>query len=971
MDLKYLTAILALVVIPIFSRADTRASASYRLVAETLDSAGGGAFISANYTNYAALGSFAGVSTATIPDGPTIIVWHGFIGQLPELTSSGPEPAIEIVEIASNTIVDAANAGTFLGKALVVGPNATLTTTLPLSLAQLTVLGVVTHPRGQLEGVNLLITGALVVAPGGKIDVTARGYAGGHRNANTHVGETYGPGGLGTTDGGSDLGSGGSYGSLGQGPAPNALYGSETAPAELGSGGPGDPRDRDVRGGNGGGRVRIQAASMIIDGDIVANGGGSDRGAGSGGSILLQLVGGSFSGTGSIRAEGGVSSSPNGGGGLGRIAVVGFNTNAFQGTLGRAGTVFVQPAGTGGDLRLDATTLQIAAQATRVYGSFSSGLSPSTIFNAGTLVMTDDTLVVPNRVTLVQDGVVQGSSNLIGSVTVANGGVVTHTRGNTNGLQLHLSRTLTVETGGRIDVNSKGYAGGHRNANTHVGETYGPGGLGTTDGGSDLGSGGSYGSLGQGPAPNSLYGSETAPAELGSGGPGDPRDRDVRGGNGGGRVRIQAASMIIDGDILANGGGSDRGAGSGGSVFFQLAGGSFSGTGSIRAEGGVSSSLNGGGGLGRIAVVGFSTNAFQGTLGRAGTVFVQRAGTGGDLRLDATTIRIASNETRVFASFSSGASPSVIINSGTLIMTDDALVVPNLVTLVQDGLVQSPQANIIGSVTVANGGVITHSRGNTNGLQLRLAGELTVDAGGKIDVSAKGYRGGWQSGHSHQGETYSAGGIGVPWADGNSGGSYGTLGQGPITNPLYGSETAPVELGSGGAGDRGDPNVRGGNGGGHIRIQAASVTINGEVLSNGGAASTGGGSGGSVFLELIGGNLAGTGSIRVDGGTSPANRGGGGRIAVVGFSQNTFSGVLGGQGTLITTPKTPAALVIQRAPSALSVQFLGSSGQSIVIEASTDLSTWTPVATNHLPEAHYLTTDPAHFQFRFYRARIK
>jgi len=90
-----------------------------------------------------------------------------------------------------------------------------------------------------------------------------------------------------------------------------------TAPAELGSGGSCYNSSRP--GGNGGGRVDITAQDLIVDGLISADGGpgsGYQSGSGSGGSIRIDTS--SFSGTGTIRANGGAHEV---GGGGGRIAV--------------------------------------------------------------------------------------------------------------------------------------------------------------------------------------------------------------------------------------------------------------------------------------------------------------------------------------------------------------------------------------------------------------------------------------------------------------------------------------------------------------------------------------------------------------------------------------------------------------------------------------------------------------------------
>jgi VCBS repeat-containing protein len=98
-------------------------------------------------------------------------------------------------------------------------------------------------------------------------------------------------------------------------------------------------------GGNGGGRIQISAGSLRVDGQIVSDGGsGSDPGGGgSGGSINLVLTGGTFSGNGVIRAEGGGSGrfAVTAVGGGGRLAICGFDQNTYSGTTA-AGTVVIQ-----------------------------------------------------------------------------------------------------------------------------------------------------------------------------------------------------------------------------------------------------------------------------------------------------------------------------------------------------------------------------------------------------------------------------------------------------------------------------------------------------------------------------------------------------------------------------------------------------------------------------------------------------
>jgi hypothetical protein len=832
-------------------------------------------------------------------------------------------PATESTVITRNTTVLATDTTTIEGKHVTVNTNVTLVLAGQHRVASLTVAGTVTHGLGDTNGMNLVVDGLFEVQPGGKVDVTAKGYRGGYRDGNTNrVGETRGTNGAPTTIGGADGMSGGSYGSPGQsvGGNANALYGSETAPAELGSGGATDQAYRP--GGNGGGRVEIEAGSMIVNGQILANGGegGWYFAGGSGGAIWLRSRGGGFSGTGLLEARGGGVQAGAGIGGGGRIAVTGFGNNQFAGTLGRAGTVFVQAAGTGGDLILDTTMLSVAANQTNTYGTIlCSTNGASTILNQGTLAFTTDGWTVPGGVTLVQEGVLKGAarqSNYLGNLTVASNALITHTRGLLAGVQLRVADRFEIQAGGKIDVTAKGYRGGYRDGNTNrVGETRGTNGAPTTAGGADGMSGGSYGSLGQsvGGNANALYGSETAPAELGSGGATDLSSRP--GGNGGGRLEVEAGSIIVNGQILANGGegGWYFAGGSGGAIWLRINGGGFSGTGLLEARGGRVQAGAGTGGGGRIAVTGFGNNQFAGTLGRAATVFVQAAGTGGDLILDTTVLSIAANQTNTYGTIlcsTNGA--STILNQGALAFTTDGWTVPGGVTLVQDGVIKGAarQSNYLGSLTVASNALITHTRGLLAGVQLRVADRFEIQAGGKIDVTAKGYRGGYRDGNTNRvGETRGTNGVPTTagGADGMSGGSYGSLGQsvGGNANALYGSETAPAELGSGGATDQ--ASRPGGNGGGRVEMEAGSIIVNGQILANGGEGGWyfAGGSGGAIWLRINGGGFSGAGLLEARGGRIQAGAGigGGGRIAVTGYAGTNFTGTIAvGGGTLYWAP---------------------------------------------------------------------
>ena len=157
---------------------------------------------------------------------------------------------------------------------------------------------------------------------------------------------------------------------------------------------------------------------------------------------------------------------------------------------------------------------------------------------------------------------------------------------------------LTIETGGKINVDYMGYAGGL------MGNTIGNGpGGGISGGGTATGAGyggRAGGTYGVGGAP---YGSATAPLAPGSGGGGSTW---YNGGAGGGAVRIQAnGTVTLNGLISANG--DDRfaslgqyGGGSGGAIYVDCH--TLAGAGGlIQANGGSGLSYGAGGG-GRIAI---------------------------------------------------------------------------------------------------------------------------------------------------------------------------------------------------------------------------------------------------------------------------------------------------------------------------------------------------------------------------------
>jgi hypothetical protein len=523
------------------------------------------------------------------------------------------------------------------------------------------------------------------------------------------------------------------------------------------------------------------------------------------------------------------------------------------------------------------------------------------------------------------------------NLTIA--GTVTHRPTDVDGVQIVVTHRFHLEATGRIDVSGAGLLGAFQPGNLlgHFGQMPGPDGAPTL--GSDWGAAGSHGTLGvTGPrgGANLLYGSETAPTLLGSGGGVNfgtgQNDRPV-GGNGGGRIQIRARDLVINGALRANGGPSywavwgsfgNFGGGSGGSIYLISNGGTVSGEGILEAKGG-----EGGdtlrGGLGRIAIVGFAESTFAGQLTEAGSIFTQRAGTAGHLRLRDSTLTVADGETRAFSSFDVvPGSSATLYNRGVLAIDGDHFVVDSGITLVQDGIVRglTRSSNWIGRLTIRSNALVTHSQSRTNGVQFQVLNTVTVERGGRIDVSGAGYLGGLQPGNilGHYGQAPGPDLRPIAGAEQNAGGSHATLGAAgfrSIPNPIYGSEEAPTHLGSGGgiqfnAGTTDGP--VGGNGGGRIQIRARDFLIDGALRANGTPSyfswwgtfgGFGGGSGGSIYLISDSGSFSGEGILEAKGGEGGSTEAGGlGRIAIVRTCTNTFTGTLTGATITANTPPT-------------------------------------------------------------------
>ncbi len=243
-------------------------------------------------------------------------------------------------------------------------------------------------------------------------------------------------------------------------------------------------------------------------------------------------------------------------------------------------------------------------------------------------------------------------------------------------------------------------------------------------------------------------------------------------------------------------------------------------------------------------------------------------------------------------------------------------------TLQVDGRVLTVDgSHTFSNLILVNGAVLRHSpttATKVNKLDITLFGTLQIDATSRIDVSGRGFLGGFQPGNP-----LPFAGMTVGFAAGStfrSGGSYGGLGgvgsvSGGVVNPVYGDFRNPNDVGSGGSWWSGN----GGNGGGLVRIVAQTLQLDGSILANGNEAATfgegGGGSGGGIRIDV--GTLRGAGFIRGNGGsggggTVAGSGGGGGRVAVyyqdaAGFDLSKVAAFGGAGGVTTNSPSNGGA----------------------------------------------------------------
>ena len=765
------------------------------------------------------------------------------------LKSSDSSNGSLYLDSSSNTTSGTPICGEYENVVIRGGGEMVLNQTGAVSMASLTITGetVVTHRSNdstdQEYTLNLTVTGNITIDPGSSIDVSEKGYAGGEGPGQ---GNDYG-----SASGAGGAGHGG-HGGNGQYAGGGQSYGDITEPTTLGSGG-GNNTYYNCDGGAGGGAVRLTAGgSIILSGDILANGakghnGSGYSGGGSGGSIYITA--GAITGSGSICANGGTAYSNGGGGAGGRIAVY-YNTLDDDITISAYGTTGYGSGGTGTiylkSLQGNSSELRIANN------EITSGTTPI----SGTL----ETLSIRGGGAVSLE---PAESVAIGSLTITGNTAVSHAANSTDQehtLNLAITGDMTIESGSSIDVSEKGYASGEGpGQGNDYGSSHGAGGAGHGGHGGN----GLYTDAGQ------SYGDIAEPTTLGSGG-GNNTYYNHDGGAGGGAVKLAIGGTLnLDGNILADGGNGYNGSGysgggSGGSIYITA--GAITGSGSICANGGTAYYAGGGGAGGRIAVY-YNTLNHEIDISAYGATGNESGGTGTiylkSLQDNSSELRITNNEITSGTTPISGTYETLSIQGGGTVSLEPA------------GSVS------IGSLTITGNTTVNHPANGTDRehtLNLAITGDMTIESGSSIDVSEKGYAGGEGPGQGNDyGSSHGAGGAGHGGHGGN--GLYTNAGQ------SYGDIAEPTTLGSGG-GNNTYYSHDGGGGGGAVKLTiGGALNLYGNILANGangynGSGYSGGGAGGSIYI--IAGDITGSGSICANGGTAyyAGGAGAGGRIAL-------------------------------------------------------------------------------------------
>ncbi len=421
-----------------------------------------------------------------------------------------------------------------------------------------------------------------------------------------------------------------------------------------------------------------------------------------------------------------------------------------------------------------------------------AGQSQSILFVSDATIGATDTNLDGQDIVVAGCTVTIDGSHSFSDLVLIENGQVTHSPIGTNssgGLFLSISNDLIIETGSSIDVQGLGFGPGlGAGAGASVETTYSQFDFSFISGG-----GGAYGGNGGssfGGAPGGgAYGPLTEPIVPGSGG----GEGSGSGGAGGGLVNLTiGGTLVIDGEISANGADGVNlasGGGSGGAILISAS--SVFGSGSIKAAGGTAEGLDGGGGGGgRIALL-FATNYFAGGISAAGG---QGAVAGGAGTID---FRPANDRNQILDDNDglAGTNTPLSVPSGSRLCISGGAI-----AYISAGIELSSMAIDSNSWLVAGPG--------SNTLILTVQSNVTIQTSGGINfngaggVSAPGLGGVYAT----NGLIFGGGGG----YGGNGGGGYGAAG-----GQSFGNYLAPMAPGgSGGRGFGAVPFNLGGIGGG-------------------------------------------------------------------------------------------------------------------------------------------------------------